>query len=152
MTPSVLARAAASGMLLGAALACGGQQAEPAAPKPVTIQSSPEEASPESRNETAALPAREEKSDPNCCAGKNECKGLGGCAIAGANDCAGKNECKGKGGCKTRACPKTEERTGDCCKGLNECKGKGGCKTAKNDCAGKNECKGQGGCRAFCPR
>jgi len=37
-----------------------------------------------------------------------------------AHDCAGKNSCKGKGGCKT----------GDSgCKGKNSCKGKGGCKT-----------------------
>jgi hypothetical protein len=36
-----------------------------------------------------------------------------------AHDCAGKNSCKGKGGCKT----------GDAgCKGKNSCKGKGGCK------------------------
>jgi len=32
------------------------------------------------------------------CAGKNECKGLGGCK-SGDNGCSGKNSCKGKGGC-----------------------------------------------------
>jgi len=38
------------------------------------------------------------------------------------HDCAGKNSCKGKGGCKT----------GDNgCKGKNSCKGKGGCATDK---------------------
>jgi hypothetical protein len=38
------------------------------------------------------------------------------------HDCAGKNTCKGKGGCKT----------GDNgCKGKNSCKGKGGCATPK---------------------
>jgi len=35
----------------------------------------------------------------DCCQGKNECKGLGGCKTA-ANDCKGKNECKGNGGCE----------------------------------------------------
>jgi len=34
------------------------------------------------------------------CAGKNECKGKGGCKT-GDNGCKGKNSCKGKGGCKT---------------------------------------------------
>jgi hypothetical protein len=33
------------------------------------------------------------------CAGKNECKGQGGCKVAGQNDCKGQNPCKGKGGC-----------------------------------------------------
>ena len=32
------------------------------------------------------------------CAGKNTCKGKGGCKT-GDNGCAGKNTCKGKGGC-----------------------------------------------------
>lgn len=32
------------------------------------------------------------------CAGKNTCKGKGGCK-SGDNGCAGKNSCKGKGGC-----------------------------------------------------
>ncbi|MBI5362283.1 MAG: hypothetical protein HZA53_03830 [Planctomycetes bacterium] len=32
------------------------------------------------------------------CAGKNECKGLGGCS-SGDNGCKTKNSCKGKGGC-----------------------------------------------------
>lgn len=36
------------------------------------------------------------------CAGKNECKGQGGCKTA-TNSCAGGNECKGKGGCKVDA-------------------------------------------------
>jgi len=37
---------------------------------------------------------------------------------AATHDCAGKNACKGQGGCKT----------GDAgCKGKNSCKGKGGC-------------------------
>lgn len=32
------------------------------------------------------------------CAGKNTCKGQGGCKT-GDNGCSGKNSCKGKGGC-----------------------------------------------------
>jgi hypothetical protein len=38
---------------------------------------------------------------------------------ADAHDCAGKNSCKGQGGCKT---------SDQGCKGKNSCKGKGGCK------------------------
>ena len=34
------------------------------------------------------------------------------------HDCAGKNACKGQGGCKTAK---------HACKGQNECKGQGGC-------------------------
>ena len=34
------------------------------------------------------------------CAGKNDCKGHGGCKT-GDGGCAGKNSCKGKGGCAT---------------------------------------------------
>ena len=43
--------------------------------------------------------------DPNCCVGKNDCKGKGGCASKEhGHQCAGKNECKGKGGCSHRDC------------------------------------------------
>jgi hypothetical protein len=38
------------------------------------------------------------------CAGKNACKGQGGCK-SGDQGCAGKNSCKGKGGCKTPVDP-----------------------------------------------
>ena len=48
-----------------------------------------------------AEPLHEQKKD--CCTGKNECKGKGGCKTA-SNECAGKNECKGKGGCSMRDC------------------------------------------------
>ena len=48
--------------------------------------------------------AGEEKKDADKkghdCAGKNECKGKGGCK-SGDNGCKGKNSCKGKGGCKS---------------------------------------------------
>jgi len=36
------------------------------------------------------------------CAGKNTCKGQGGCKT-GDNGCSGKNSCKGKGGCAVPA-------------------------------------------------
>lgn len=36
---------------------------------------------------------------PHDCAGKNDCKGLGGCKSA-KNDCKFKNDCKGQGACK----------------------------------------------------
>lgn len=42
------------------------------------------------------------KKDKACCKGLNDCKGKGGCAVAGKHDCAGKNECKGQGGCDMR--------------------------------------------------
>ena len=38
------------------------------------------------------------KGETHSCAGKNTCKGKGGCKT-GDNGCAGKNSCKGKGGC-----------------------------------------------------
>jgi hypothetical protein len=52
--------------------------------------------------------------EKHSCAGKNSCKGTGGCATDGSQKnkanvkkaeekhaCAGKNSCKGKGGCAT---------------------------------------------------
>ena len=45
--------------------------------------------------------------DKDCCVGKNECKGKGGCASKEhGHSCAGKNDCKGQGGCKHRDCSK----------------------------------------------
>ena len=38
--------------------------------------------------------------DKHACAGKNQCKGHGGCKT-GDNGCKGKNSCKGKGGCNS---------------------------------------------------
>ena len=43
--------------------------------------------------------------DKDCCMGKNDCKGKGGCAVPESNACMGKNDCKGKGGCNMH-CPK----------------------------------------------
>ncbi len=43
----------------------------------------------------------DKKGETHDCAGKNTCKGKGGCKT-GDNGCAGKNSCKGKGGCATK--------------------------------------------------
>jgi hypothetical protein len=47
---------------------------------------------------------KKEEAAPHDCAGKNECKGQGGCK-SGDGGCAGKNSCKGKGGCKVPVDP-----------------------------------------------
>jgi hypothetical protein len=44
---------------------------------------------------------KKEKGETHDCAGKNSCKGKGGCKT-GDNGCAGKNTCKGKGGCAVK--------------------------------------------------
>ena len=60
----------------------------------------------------AAHVAADDKKGKNAkhdCAGKNECKGLGGCK-SGDNGCAGKNSCKGKGGCSTAMAKKDDKK------------------------------------------
>jgi hypothetical protein len=42
-----------------------------------------------------------DKITPHDCAGKNNCKGQGGCD-SGDHGCSGKNSCKGKGGCEVK--------------------------------------------------
>jgi hypothetical protein len=42
----------------------------------------------------------DDSTSQHSCAGKNSCKGQGGCKT-GDQGCKGKNTCKGKGGCKT---------------------------------------------------
>jgi hypothetical protein len=152
MTHEAFLRAAAAGVVAGSALACASAKTpSPREPAPSTV-TIPAQGSDREAADPGAPPAREEPSgqlDPNCCAGKNECKGLGRCAVEGDHGCAGKNECKGKGGCHTNCPPPTEQ---PCERGMNECKGQGNCKTASHDCKGMNDCKGQGGCRGFCPR
>ena len=56
--------------------------------------------SPVKSNVTSAGVLADEKKDSHDCAGKNTCKGKGGCKT-GDNGCKGKNSCKGKGGCAT---------------------------------------------------
>jgi hypothetical protein len=77
--------AALAGLFLGAA--CKG-----AAPAP----------SGETKTKQATAPlgsAAPSQKDKACCKGRNDCKGKGGCAVAGKHDCSGKNDCKGQGGC-----------------------------------------------------
>ena len=49
----------------------------------------------------AGVLAEKEKGETHDCAGKNSCKGKGGCK-SGDGGCAGKNTCKGKGGCAVK--------------------------------------------------
>jgi hypothetical protein len=77
-----LAVTAVTGML-GALVACGGDQKPADAPKAPSTDVAP--------------PAAKD-----CCKGKNECKGKSGCKAGDNASCAGKNECKGKG----TSCPK----------------------------------------------
>jgi hypothetical protein len=50
---------------------------------------------------SAGVLAEKEKGETHDCAGKNSCKGKGGCKT-GDNGCGGKNSCKGKGGCAVK--------------------------------------------------
>lgn len=50
---------------------------------------------------SAGVLAEKEKGETHDCAGKNSCKGKGGCK-SGDNGCSGKNSCKGKGGCAVK--------------------------------------------------
>lgn len=52
-----------------------------------------------------AKPASAPAGAKECCLGRNECKGKGGCAVPDKHACAGKNDCKGQGGCNMN-CPK----------------------------------------------
>jgi hypothetical protein len=80
-------------LLTGAAIAgllTGGLAAQLHAANPVAKSGAP----------TAGTLAKD-KGETHDCAGKNSCKGKGGCKT-GDNGCAGKNSCKGKGGCATK--------------------------------------------------
>jgi len=99
-----LAAAAWAGLLQGAASITGCQAPslpaaevtiEPAAPAP-----------PETDDPEPPRPRRAKRPPlrGNCCAGKNDCKGRGGCKTA-HNDCKGKNDCKSRGGCRSSDCP-----------------------------------------------
>ena len=75
---SLLAGAAIAGIFAGAAM----------------------KASASTPNSAAGIVAAD-KGETHDCAGKNSCKGKGGCK-SGDNGCAGKNSCKGKGGCAVK--------------------------------------------------
>ncbi len=85
-----LARAAATGLFLAAC-------EEPP-------QATPDAGTTKSATPAQAAPAAP-KADKDCCFGKNDCKGKGGCAVPESHACAGQNDCKGKGGCSMH-CPK----------------------------------------------
>lgn len=76
-----LLTAAVSGIIAGAAVACGGSTT------PAASADSP----------SAEMASAGAKHD---CKGKNDCKGQGGCKTEG-HSCKGQNACKGQGGCKT---------------------------------------------------
>lgn len=84
---ALLAAAAVSGMLTGSAIAqdsgtnSGGIKL--------------------AQKEKAGKKGTKTKDKAHECAGKNACKGKGGCQT-GDNGCKGKNSCKGKGGCNTK--------------------------------------------------
>ncbi len=90
LDPTTFACAAVCGLLLGAGC---------------EDKSKPSQAEGETNAAVAAASGEQTDKAKECCMGKNECKGQGGCAVPESNDCAGKNECKGKGGCNMH-CPK----------------------------------------------
>ena len=83
-TRTLFAAAAISGLLSGAAINQGfAQDTNTSTNKPST-----------------ATPGKAAKKVPKVqdCAGKNDCKGIGGCKTD-SHACKFKNDCKGKGGC-----------------------------------------------------
>jgi len=93
-------------LLAGAALAgivTGGLVARTHAAKNVTNR--------EAANIAGVL-ADDKKGESHDCAGKNSCKGKGGCK-SGNNGCAGKNSCKGKGGCAMKDGKPTHQGRGN---------------------------------------
>lgn len=114
--------AAALGGLLSGITACSGAQNEvvvdpTASANTVGAQESAPTADTSTDTETTEDPAPrrrrrarkppvqvvERQGLPNCCMGKNECKGKGGCKTD-KHECMGLNDCKGLGGCKTGIC------------------------------------------------
>ena len=81
---SLILTAAMTGLL-------GGTMARAAAPMQDTKQDTT------SKSKSKASKSKVEK---HACAGKNSCKGNGGCKT-GDQGCKAKNSCKGKGGCAT---------------------------------------------------
>jgi len=63
-------------------------------------------AAPNSGYQISGIHAAKDKVEKHCCAGKNSCKGKGGCGAT-----KGKNDCKGKGGCSTKTSCKGEPCT-----------------------------------------
>ena len=84
-TKPILAGAAIAGILAGGAIKVNAAQLQKT----------------EKATDIAGLLADDKKGETHDCAGKNSCKGKGGCK-SGDNKCAGKNSCKGKGGCAVK--------------------------------------------------
>jgi hypothetical protein len=84
-TKTMLAAVALTGLMVGSA---------------ARVQASTGSGSPSSPCSMDSKGAVADDSDSSKGAGKNSCKGKGGCKT-GDNGCKGKNTCKGKGGCKT---------------------------------------------------
>jgi hypothetical protein len=109
---------AMGGMMAGSLAGCGSKTEKTAEPEKTTAA------------EAAATgpktdPALAQWTDNHLCrglnackglgsGGKNDCAGLGECAIADHHTCGGQNDCKNLGGCGDTAAS-------------NECKGQGGC-------------------------
>lgn len=84
LTKSIFAGAALAGILAGG-----------------TFRASAAQTLGKNAADNAGILADEKKGETHDCAGKNSCKGKGGCK-GGDNGCAGKNSCKGKGGCAVK--------------------------------------------------
>lgn len=89
MDPRTLALSAVSGLVFGCSEDGRAKETSKVNPTHAAV------------GDMTATPTASAKKD--CCSGKNDCKGKGGCRTA-SNECAGKNECKGKGGCSMRKC------------------------------------------------
>ncbi|MEQ1862382.1 MAG: hypothetical protein ABMA13_20890 [Chthoniobacteraceae bacterium] len=85
-TKTLLAGAALAGIITGGFAAKSNAASNTGAPQFKTTASD------------AGVLADKDKGDTHDCAGKNSCKGKGGCK-SGDKGCQGKNTCKGKGGC-----------------------------------------------------
>ena len=100
MTNSLMA-AAVTGILAGAAAACGGQASPPAAPAAEAPGAPMADATtPEPVNDRIPADNDSGTASKHACKGLNDCMGRGGCKTE-LNTCRGKNECKGRGGCKS---------------------------------------------------
>lgn len=89
-TKTLLAGAALAGIITGS-FAAKTQAADNSAPQFKSKTTA----------DAGVLADKKGKGETHDCAGKNSCKGKGGCK-SGDNGCAGKNSCKGKGGCAVK--------------------------------------------------
>jgi hypothetical protein len=90
-----------SALTLGAQVACNEKPAPSSGSAEASGQALEAQAVPSAAASAGAVTERQR----DCCMGKNECKGKGGCAVPESHGCKGQNACKGKGGCNMH-CPK----------------------------------------------